>query len=122
MPGSKKTTQAIGQTGEAIALAHLRRKGYKILETGFRFFRGEIDIIARDRETLVFIEVKMRTGSRFGRPEEAVTAGKQQQIRKVAEGYLFKHRLWHVACRFDVVAIRPDGRGGCAVAHFENAF
>lgn len=122
MSGSKRTTQAIGQTGEAIALAYLRRKGYKIVETRFRFLRGEIDIVARDREMLVFIEVKMRTGTSYGRPEEAVTARKQQQIRKVAEGYLLRHRLVDVACRFDVVAIRPDERGFCAVAHFENAF
>ncbi|HYA48581.1 MAG TPA: YraN family protein [Burkholderiales bacterium] len=116
------TTRTVGRTGEKIALAYLRRKGYKILETGFRFLRGEIDIIARDGATLVFIEVKMRTGLRFGRPEESVTAAKQQQIRKVAEGYLLKHRLVDTACRFDVVAISPDERGGHAVEHFEDAF
>ena len=119
---SRVTTRTVGVTGEKIALSCLRGKGFKILETGFRFLRGEIDIIARDGATLVFIEVKMRTGFGFGRPEESVTAAKQQQIRKVAEGYLLKHRLMDAACRFDVVAIRPDEKGGYAVEHFENAF
>ncbi len=117
MFGSRGTTQAVGRAGEEIALGHLR-----ILETGFRFLRGEIDIIARDRSTLVFIEVKKRTGTRFGRPAEAVTPAKQRQIRKVAEGYLLMRRLGDVPCRFDVISIGPDRRGGDVVEHFKNAF
>jgi len=106
-----------------MALTYLRRKKYAIIETRFRFLRGEIDIIARDRETLVFIEVKMRTNDAYGRPEESVTPAKQQQIRKVAEGYLLKRRLGDVRCRFDVIAIRScDGGAGYAIQHFENAF
>jgi putative endonuclease len=112
----------VGRTGEAIALADLRRKKYAIIETRFRFLRGEIDIIARDGRTLVFVEVKMRMSDAFGRPEEAVTPGKQEQIRKVAEGYLLKRRLGDVECRFDVIAVRPDHKAGFAVEHFENAF
>jgi putative endonuclease len=119
---SRKTTQALGRTGEAIALKFLRRKNYTILETGFRQFRGEIDIIALDRKTLVFVEVKMRTGGAFGRPEESVTPAKQHQIRKVAEGYLLRHRLGDVDCRFDVISIRTQDGAGYAVEHFENAF
>lgn len=122
MPDHQGTTQALGQTGEAIALNYLRRKKYAIIETGFRFLRGEIDIIALDRDTLVFVEVKMRTTRAFGRPEESVTPAKQQQIRKVAEGYLLKRRLGNVSCRFDVIAIRPSDRAGYAVDHFEDAF
>jgi putative endonuclease len=116
------TTRSIGRAGEETALRHLRRKRYRILETGFRFYRGEIDIIARDRETLVFIEVKMRRGCGFGRPEESVTPAKQQQIRKVAEGYLLKRRISGRPCRFDVIAIRPDSRSGYVLEHFRNAF
>jgi putative endonuclease len=119
---SRKTTQAVGQAGETIALAYLRRRNYKIVETRFRFLRGEIDIVARDRETLVFVEVKMRMGLSFGSPEESVTPAKQQQIRKVAEGYFLKHRLGDIPCRFDVIAIRPDERNGHVIKHFENAF
>ena len=122
MPRSGGITQALGQTGEAIALNYLRRQKYAIAETRFRFLRGEIDIIARDRDTLVFIEVKMRRSCAFGKPEESVTPVKQQQIRKVAEGYLLTHRLERAACRFDVIAIRPDGRAGYVLRHFKNAF
>jgi putative endonuclease len=114
--------QAVGRTGEEIALKYLRRKKYEIVETRFRFARGEIDIIARDRKTLVFVEVKMRMSDAFGRPEEAVTPGKQQQIRKVAQGYLLKRRLADVDCRFDVISIRQNIRNGLVVDHFVDAF
>ena len=122
MFGLRKTTHNIGLEGEAIALKYLRRKRYAILETRFRFLRGEIDIVARDGDTLVFVEVKMRTGGGYGRPEESVTSGKQRQIRKVAEGYLLLRRPGDVACRFDVVAIRPGEGAGYAVEHFMDAF
>jgi putative endonuclease len=118
----QRTTQAVGQAGEAMALIYLRRKKYVIIETRFRFLRGEIDIIARERETLVFVEVKMRTSDAFGRPEESVTPAKQQQIRKVAEGYLLKRQLGDVPCRFDVISIRPHDGAGYAIDHFVNAF
>ena len=122
MFGLRKNTHNIGLEGEAIALKYLRRKRYAIVETGFRFLRGEIDIVARDGGTLVFVEVKMRTGCAFGRPEESVTPGKQRQIRKVAEGYLMLRRPGNVACRFEVIAIRPVGERGYAVEHFVDAF
>ena len=111
-----------GNLGEKLAQDFLKKKGYIILETNYRCPRVEIDIIARDRETLVFIEVKMRRSCAFGKPEESVTPAKQQQIRKVAEGYLLTHRLERAACRFDVIAIRPDGRAGYVLQHFKNAF
>jgi len=119
---NRLSTQAVGRTGEAIALKFLRQKKYAILETGFRQFRGEIDIIALDGKTLVFVEVKMRTGGAFGRPEESVTPAKQQQIRKVAQGYLLRRHLGDVDCRFDVISIRAQDGSGYAIDHFENAF
>lgn len=122
MLSNRTSAQAVGRAGEAIALKFLRRKKYTILETGFRRFRGEIDIIALDRKTLVFVEVKMRTGGAFGRPEESVTPAKQRQIRKVAEGYLLRHGLGDVDCRFDVISIRTQDGAGHAIEHFENAF
>jgi putative endonuclease len=120
--GIRKSKQDVGQAGEAIAVRHLRRKRYAILETRFRFLRGEIDIVAKDGSTLVFVEVKMRTGRGFGRPEEAVTPGKQRQIRKVAEGYLLLRKPGDVACRFDVIAIRPGQETGYIVEHIVDAF
>ena len=122
MFGIHKNRQDLGRTGEAIAVRYLRRKKYAIVETRFRFLRGEIDIVARDGDTLVFVEVKMRTGRGYGRPEESVTAEKQRQIRKVAEGYLLLRRPGDVPCRFDVVAIRSDEGSGHIVDHIVNAF
>ncbi|HVP91432.1 MAG TPA: YraN family protein [Terriglobales bacterium] len=122
MFGIRKSTQDLGRTGELVALKYLRRKGYAIIETRFRFLRGEIDIVARDGDTLVFVEVKMRTGGGFGRPEESVTAEKRRRIRKVAEGYLLLRRPGDVRCRFDVVAIRSGGGTGDIVDHIVNAF
>ncbi|MBE0713577.1 MAG: YraN family protein, partial [Candidatus Aminicenantes bacterium] len=66
---------------------------------------GEIDIVARDGTTLVFVEVKARADESFGRPEESVTPGKQRQIRKIAQGYLVQNPLGGDACRFDVISI-----------------
>ncbi len=115
----------MGRLGEGIALRYLRKKKYVILETGYRLLRGEIDIIARDGRTLVFIEVKTRTRDGYGRPEESVTPAKQQQIRKVAQGYLIKHRLGDIDCRFDVIALIADRDGDgdeFILEHFHNAF
>ena len=120
-PGGKQKTQ-IGRRGEEIALRFLRKKRYKILERGFRFLRGEIDIIARDRETLVFIEVKTRTGDLYGRPEESVTLAKQNQIRKLAVGYLSGRRMDSSGCRFDVISVRIAGDRKPHVEHFKDAF
>jgi putative endonuclease len=105
--------RAEGAKGEDLAAAYLERNGYQILERNYRFDRGEIDLIAREGDDLVFIEVKARRSGEFGLPQEAVTPQKEEQLRKVAEGYLFEHQIENQACRFDVVAIaytrgRPD--------------
>ncbi len=118
----KKPTLPLGRNGENIALAYLRKKKFRIIESGFRFQRGEIDLVAWDRETLVFVEVKARTGNSYGRPEESVTPAKQDQIRKLARGYLALRRLDGVPCRFDVVAVRLRGDGPPRVDHFKDAF
>jgi putative endonuclease len=113
---------ALGRRGEEIALEYFRRKGYRIVERGFRLFRGEIDIIAFDRDTLVFIEVKTRTTTEFGLPEEAVTPAKQSQIRKIARGFLIDRALGEPDCRFDVLAILVLEDGDPLITHYENAF
>ncbi len=118
----KRPTQALGRSGEDIACRYLEKKKYEILVRGFRLFRGEIDIIARDGETLVFVEVKARTDESHGRPEEAVTPGKQRQLRRIAQGYLVEHPAPGVACRFDVIAILFEGPGDYRLEHFIDAF
>ena len=122
MKDVKKTPQELGRTGEEIACAYLREKRYTIVARGFRMFRGEIDIIAWDGPTLVFVEVKARADESFGRPEESVTPGKQRQIRKIARGYLLENPAGDVACRFDVVAILFGDGGGWRLEHFTDAF
>jgi putative endonuclease len=102
MPVNKRRE---GSRGENLAAEHLERTGYRIVERNYRFERGEIDLIAKDGEELVFIEVKARRSDAFGPPEDAITTQKQEQIKRVAEGYLFERQIEEQACRFDVVAI-----------------
>ncbi len=100
------TTKEKGNAGEQLAMAHLKRLGMEIVEMNYRYGHGEIDIIARDGETLVFCEVKGRKTDEFGEPEYAVTPRKQQQIRRIAEAYLYEHEIKEQDCRFDVVTVR----------------
>lgn len=103
--------QRKGRLGEDIALRFLEGKGYRIIDRNFRYDRGEIDIIAQDGTDLVFVEVKYRETEAFGSPEESITPFKEEQLKKVAEGYLLEHNLEDQACRFDVVAITVvDGK------------
>ncbi|MHB8093596.1 MAG: YraN family protein [Candidatus Aminicenantales bacterium] len=122
MTEDRLTPRALGLKGEAIALAALRKKKYAVVETGYRLFRGEIDIIAYDGTTLVFVEVKTRAGTEFGLPEDAVTPAKQSQIKRIARGYLAAKGLEDADCRFDVVAILFADDGRWTITHFEDAF
>lgn len=97
--------QQFGQKSESIAARHLKKKGYKILEQNYRNKLGEIDIIAKDKGTLVFVEVKARKSSRFGNPKWAVTPKKQRKISMVALYYLKATNQSRIKARFDVVAI-----------------
>ena len=100
-----------GNAGESLAAAHLQRQGYKILERNYRSKLGEIDIIARDNRTVVFIEVKTRGSKRFGHPKYAVTADKRRKISQVALYYLKTTRQSIAKARFDVVTIESSERG-----------
>jgi putative endonuclease len=117
-------SQALGRTGEEAAAAYLRRNAYRIIARGFRMFRGEIDIIAYDGPTLVFVEVKTRRTEVFGRPEEAVTPAKQEQVRRIATAFLMKNRIAEnlTPCRFDVLSVVPMEGRGFRVRHIKNAF
>jgi putative endonuclease len=110
----------LGDRGERAAAKFLRRRGLRVLARGYRTKLGEIDLIARDGDTLVFVEVKAR---RQGVPAEAVTPEKQRRITVTALHFLRKHGLPEVRSRFDVVAIVwPDHRGQPCIEHFPNAF
>jgi len=122
MSHDRHTPRDLGRRGEELAAAYLIRNGLEIVERGFRVFRGELDIVARDGDTLVFVEVKARADESFGRPEEAVTPAKQRQIRRLATGYLIERRLGDVPCRFDVVAVLFQDDGSHRLTHFRDAF
>jgi putative endonuclease len=110
----------LGERGERAAARHLKRQGMRVLLRGYRTKRGEIDLIARDQDTLVFIEVKAR---RQGVPAEAVTPEKQRRLTIAAHQFLRRYGLFDVRSRFDVVAIVwPDDRSPPRIEHFRNAF
>jgi putative endonuclease len=97
--------QSFGKRGEDLACAELEKRGYVIIDRRFRTRCGELDIVARDGGTVVFVEVRARSGSNFGTPFESVTWKKRQRLSQMAASYLCAKRLAGVACRFDVVAI-----------------
>ncbi len=122
MEGIQLTPHTLGKAGEKAALRFLKDKKYKIVTENFRLFRGEIDIIAYDKHTLVFVEVKTRKSIDFGLPEESVTLSKQEQIRKIAQGFLTKNNLHETECRFDVISLTFDEGKGFSIRHIKNAF
>jgi putative endonuclease len=110
----------LGERGERCAARYLRRHGLRVLQRGYRTKLGEIDLIARESDTLVFIEVKSR---RRGVPAEAVTVEKQRRLTLAALHFLRRHRLLDERSRFDVVAIVwPDDRRPPEIEHIRNAF
>jgi putative endonuclease len=111
----------IGAQGEEIAARYLLGKKYEILQRNFRSRHGEIDIIARRKNVLIFVEVKTRRSSAFGSPLEAVSLKKQRSIGSVAQAYLQHNRLNGSAARFDVIAVLL-GSGAPEIEHIENAF
>lgn len=96
----------LGNDSESLAGRFLMQKGYQIVETNFSCKRGEIDLIARKDDLLVFVEVRSKTSAQYGQPLETVNRKKQEKIRKAAEYYLYVHpELAGLYCRFDVISI-----------------
>ncbi len=100
-----------GDKGEEIAIRFLKRRGYRILDRNFFTHQGEIDIIARDRKGLAFVEVKMRNSKSCGYPAEAVTGTKARHIQKTALYYLMKKKMKDMPYRFEVLSILKSGAG-----------
>ena len=113
--------QQFGQRSELLAVHYLKLQGYRILETNYRADAGEIDIIARDKKTIVFVEVKARSSGRFGSPKAAVTPAKQRKISMAALEYLKRTDQTGARARFDVVAI-DTAAGTPAIEVVKNAF
>jgi putative endonuclease len=112
--------RALGPRGEDMAVKLLKRKGYRILERNFKGPSGEIDIIARDGGTLVFVEVKTRTDGLFGHPFEAVHSRKRHKMKTTALHYLSQQKEEEPA-RFDIVSISMKA-GGKEIEHIKDAF
>lgn len=110
-----------GKAGEDLACEELSRCGYEILARRYRRRGGELDIIARDGATVVFVEVKTRDGRAFGDGGEAITPIKRRRMARLALDYLTRHRLTGSPCRFDVVSIRLEAANR-VIEVFKNAF
>jgi putative endonuclease len=101
----------LGAWGEKVAALHLEAKGYEIAARNWRCARGEIDLVAWEGETLLFVEVKTRRGREMGTPEEGLTWHKSRKLLEVAQYYLLEHDLDDVAWRIDLVAVELDRTG-----------
>lgn len=116
-------TKLLGDKGERAAARFLRKKGMKILERQSRNFVGEIDLIAKDGDWTVFVEVKTRSSTQAGHPFEAITLAKQTKLTKLALVWLKQRRLLNSRARFDVVSIVwPSDSKKPTIEHYVNAF
>jgi putative endonuclease len=109
--GLHQHRQSLGQRGETLAVAYLLRQGYVIVARNWRCPAGEIDIVARDGDCLVFVEVRTRSGQAYGTPEESITPRKQAKMVEVAQTYLQVTGEEEADWRIDVVAIEVDRSG-----------
>jgi putative endonuclease len=112
----------LGKHGEKLACEELERRGYAIVARRYRRRGGEIDIIAMDGPTVVFVEVKMRSGSEFGSGADAVTWAKRRRMTAVATDFLVRQGLLQRPCRFDIISIGSEPGGQPAIELFVNAF
>ncbi len=113
--------RSLGRWGEELAARQLAARGYTILARNWRCEAGELDLVAQDGNSLVFVEVRTRRGQALGTPEESVTAEKQARLIALAESYLQAHP-WTGDWRIDVIAIEMDRRGRVLrIDHYENA-
>ncbi len=106
----KKNKRERGTEGEILAANYIEDKGYEIIKRNYRCPIGEIDLIARDGECLVFIEVRCRWSRLFGTPEESITKKKRERLAKIAQYYLSKELCREVLCRFDFIGMELDNK------------
>jgi putative endonuclease len=114
--------KGLGDRGEELAASFLEKQGIRVVERNFRCKGGEVDIIARDGETTVFIEVKTRRNLAYGVPQLAITPFKQRQISKAALTWLAKKRQHNTPARFDVIAILLESDVTSSIEHIRDAF
>lgn len=113
--------QRLGKYGEKLACSFLKKKGYRILDRNFYTKLGEIDIVARDQNEIVFVEVKTRTDNKFGYPEGSINTQKQRHIARMAEIYIQNKKIFNVPMRIDAVSIELDNhKKDYTIKHFIN--
>ncbi|MCJ7547147.1 MAG: YraN family protein [Deltaproteobacteria bacterium] len=116
------TRKALGSRGEDLAVQYLKKRGFKVIERNYRCSVGEIDLIAREKNTLVFVEIKARSSFEYGLPQDAVDRFKQKKLIEVARSYMAEHHLKDdIIARFDVVAIHLTPTGP-AIELIKDAF
>lgn len=112
----------VGRAGEKQAERFLKRSGYRIVTRNYRCDGGEIDLVALDGKTIVFVEVKTRSGDEHADPQDAVTSEKQRRVIRAAKAFIQQTHSQGRSCRFDVVAITLAGKKTACIEHFRNAF
>jgi putative endonuclease len=117
-----KLRQGVGAYGERLASRYLQAAGLVVLDRNWRCGAGEVDLILRDGDDVVFCEVKTRRSGRFGTPAEAVGAAKVRRLRRVAASWLAQSAIHPREVRFDVVSVLPQPRGASLVEHLRGAF
>ena len=117
-----KTSKQAGNEAEELAAAFLESKDWIILDRNYFFERAEVDIVATDRNYIIFVEVKMRSNTYFGQPEEYVTPAKEKNIKKAAEAWIYERKMETALVRFDVISIVQKGNSSPQIKHFEDAF
>ncbi len=117
-----RAKDAVGAYGERVAVAYLLALGMELIDRNWRCAGGEIDAVLRDRDTIVFAEVKTRRSDTFGTPAEAIGHAKRTQLRKLAVMWLAQSDQHYAQVRFDVVSVIPQRRGAAVVEHVPAAF
>lgn len=117
-----KTSREKGNEAENLAAAYLESKGWTLLDRNYFFEHAEVDIVAYDQHYIVFVEVKARTNTYFGRPEDAITPEKEKNIYKAAEAWMYERKMEGALVRFDVIAIVQKENEAPEITHFEDAF
>ena len=119
---NEQTTKQIGDKGEDLAASYLEAKGWLIFDRNYRFEKAELDIVATDGNYIIFVEVKTRSNTYFGRPEEYVTPTKEGHLNKAAEAWIYERKMETAVCRFDIISIVQKGNSAPEITHYKDAF
>lgn len=117
-----RAKDGVGRYGEWVAARYLEERGVEVVERNWRCDQGELDIVARDGDVLVFVEVKTRSSVQWGMPAEAVTRVKANRVRALARSWLADHPHVYGGLRFDVISVLRRPAGAAEVLHLQDAF